>query len=263
MTAPARSGWRTGGDSAQPQRLAIPSGQELGGPELVRDVHDRYVDATAAEILTWAAANVPGRIAVASSMGDTHLVHLVAEHLPGIDVIFLDTGYHFPETLATRDEVGRHLDVTIRSVRPTLSVAEQDDVHGADLFARDPGACCAMRKIEPLTATLGDYDAWITGVRRVESPTRAGTPIIEWDATFGLIKINPLVAWTDDDVQNYLTEHDVPVNPLLSQGYPSIGCAPCTRAVAAGEDARAGRWSGFEKTECGLHPGTTARGGQL
>lgn len=245
---PTREGWVTGGESPESQRLA--SRRELAGQAAIE-----YADATAEEILTWARRTFgTHRVAVASSMADTALPHLVAAHLPGIDVLFLDTGYHFPETLRTRDELSRRVDVRIRSLRPALSVAEQDQRYGAGLFGRDPSRCCAMRKVEPLSRTLGGYDAWITGVRRVEGPTRARTPIVEWDATFGLVKINPLIAWSDADVETYLREHDVPVHPLLSQGYPSIGCAPCTRRVAAGEDPRSGRWSGFEKTECGLHP---------
>lgn len=223
------------------------------GRALAASVQHRYAVAGADEVLTWAAATF-GRVAVASSMADTVLTHLASRYLPGVDVLFLDTGYHFGQTLATRDEVARRVDVTIRDVRPALSVSEQDARYGADLFARDPAACCAMRKVAPLTTALAGYDAWVTGVRRTESPTRALKPVIEWDETFGLVKINPLVAWSDADVQTYLAEHDVPVHPLLSQGYPSIGCAPCTRRVDDGEDARSGRWSGFEKTECGLHP---------
>ncbi|MDO5502600.1 MAG: phosphoadenylyl-sulfate reductase [Actinomycetia bacterium] len=223
---------------------------------LVEDAALRYAGADADEVLAWVAETFePGRVAVASSMADTALPHLVARHLPGVDVIFLDTGYHFPQTLATRDELAAGVDVTIRTVRAELTVAEQDEQHGPDLFARDPAACCAMRKVQPLTRALADYDAWITGVRRAESPTRAGTPVIEWDRTFDLVKVNPLVGWDDDAVAAYLSTHDVPVNPLLSQGYPSIGCAPCTRRVESGEDPRSGRWSGFAKTECGLHPG--------
>lgn len=245
-----REGWVNGGKSPDSHRFTIRR-------ELVADAQERYADASAAQILTWVAERFSGRVAVASSMADTALAHLVAQHLPGVDVLFLDTGYHFPETLQTRDELARRVDVTIRSVRPRLSVGEQDEVHGADLFARDPGRCCAMRKVEPLSHSLAEYDAWITGVRRVEAPTRANTPIVEWDATFGLVKVNPLVAWSDEDVDSYLREHDVPVHPLLSQGYPSIGCAPCTRRVGVGEDARSGRWGGFERTECGLHPAQT------
>lgn len=233
--------------------------------ELVEAALEQYAHASADEILAWVAATVPGRIAVASSMADTALPHLVSQHLPGVEVLFLDTGYHFPQTLQTRDAVGRRLDVTIRTLRPDLDVAAQDRLHGPDLFARDPAACCALRKVAPLTAALKEYDLWITGVRRTESPTRAMTPIIEWDETFGLIKVNPLVAWSDDEVETYLRDNDIPVNPLLTQGYPSIGCAPCTARVEPGADPRSGRWSGFEKTECGLHPaaGPTDQGKEL
>lgn len=232
--------------------------RRLAGRELAEQAATVYADATAEEILTWAARTFDaGRVAVASSMADTALPHLASRHLSGVDVLFLDTGYHFAETLQTRDELARRVDVTIRSVRPALSVVEQDERYGPDLFNRDPGRCCAMRKVEPLSRALADYDVWITGVRRVEAPTRASTPIVEWDSTFRLIKLNPLAAWTDADVAAYVHEHDVPVHPLLSHGYPSIGCAPCTRRVDVGEDTRSGRWSGFEKTECGLHPALT------
>ena len=234
---------------------ASPTTAPAAGPALARWAAEGYARASAADVLAWVARTFDRRrVAVASSMADTALPHLVATVLPGVDVVFLDTGYHFAETLATRDELARRVDVRIRSVRPDQSVAEQDATHGPDLFSRDPGSCCALRKVEPLTRTLKDYDVWITGVRRVESPTRAGTPVIEWDPSFDLVKVNPLVAWSDADVAAYLKRHDVPVHPLIARGYPSIGCAPCTRAVAAGADPRSGRWSGFDKTECGLHP---------
>jgi phosphoadenosine phosphosulfate reductase len=234
---------------------ALRSGRAPAGRALAERAAAEYADAGAGAVLAWAARTFgPRRIAVASSMADTALPHLVAAHIPGVDVVFLDTGYHFPQTLATRDELARRVDVTIRTVRPDLSVAEQDAAHGPDLFARDPAACCALRKVGPLTRALRDYDAWVTGVRRVEAPTRARTPVVEWDDGFGLVKVNPIAGWSDEDVALYLARHDVPVHPLLGAGYPSIGCAPCTRPVAAGEDLRSGRWSGFERTECGLHP---------
>lgn len=221
------------------------------------EAQDRYADADADTVLAWAAEHFAGRLAVACSMQDAVLPHLVAEHLPGVDVLFLDTGYHFPETVGTRDRVADLLDVTVVDVRAELTVAEQDAVHGTDLFARDPGACCRMRKVEPLRRSLAGYDAWVTGVRREEGPTRAGTPLVTWDEAFGLVKVNPLAAWTSEELLAYSERHLLPAHPLLAQGYPSIGCAPCTRAVAPGEDPRAGRWAGFAKTECGLHPGAT------
>ncbi|MEE1617129.1 phosphoadenylyl-sulfate reductase [Brachybacterium sp. J153] len=203
----------------------------------------------------WAAETFGDSLTVACSMADAVLPHVVAAHRPGVDVLFLDTGYHFPETLATRDRVARELDVTVVDVLPERTVAEQDAEHGAKLHDRDPASCCGMRKVAPLKKALGGYDAWVTGVRRDEGPTRAGSPVVTFDEAFGLVKINPLVTWSYDRLMAYSREHSLPENPLLHQGYPSIGCAPCTRPVAPGEDPRAGRWAGTQKTECGLHPG--------
>jgi len=212
--------------------------------------------ALADAVSDWAAKTFGDRLAVACSMADSVLPHVVSERAPGVDVLFLETGYHFPETLQTRDRVADALDVRVVDVQARRSVAEQDARFGPRLHDRDPGACCAMRKVEPLREALTGYDAWVTGVRREEGPTRADTPLVTYDEAFGLVKINPLVTWSFDDLLTHSERHLLPVNPLLSQGYPSIGCAPCTRRVAPGEDPRAGRWAGFAKTECGLHPAT-------
>ncbi|WP_151526844.1 phosphoadenylyl-sulfate reductase [Serinicoccus kebangsaanensis] len=222
------------------------------------DAAERYADADADTVLSWAAHTFGAGLAVASSMAESVLPHLASRHRPGVDVLFLDTGYHFAETLATRDRVAAELDVTVVDLRPDLTVAEQDAQLGPRLHDRDPGACCAMRKVEPLRRALAGYSAWVTGVRRAEGPTRADTPVVAFDESFGLVKINPLAAWSDEEVRLYADLHDLPANPLLSRGYPSIGCSPCTRAVAPGDDPRAGRWSGFAKTECGLHGGPEA-----
>ena len=211
-------------------------------------------DATADEVAAWAARTFPGTLAVACSMADAVLPAVVAEHAPGVDVLFLDTGYHFAETYGTRAQVAHELDVTIVDVLPKLTVAEQDAEYGPRLYERDPAACCRMRKVEPLKAALGGYEAWVTGIRRDEGPTRADTPLVTFDEQFGLVKLNPLAAWSFDEVVDYANDHRVPVNLLLSDGYPSIGCEPCTQRVAPGDDPRAGRWAGFAKTECGLHP---------
>jgi phosphoadenosine phosphosulfate reductase len=186
-------------------------------------------------------------------MQDAVLVELAARALPGVDVLFLDTGYHFAETLGTRDAVQTVYDVRIVNARPGASVAEQDAAEGKDLFAREPDRCCFLRKVVPLRETLAGYDAWVTGVRRVEAPTRANTPLVDYDEKFGLVKINPLAGWTDEQMDTYIAEHNVLVNPLVEAGYPSIGCAPCTRKPLSGEDKRSGRWAGQAKTECGLH----------
>ena len=210
-------------------------------------------DATAEELLTWAAAMFGDRLIVASNMQDAVLVDLAAKALPGVEVLFLETGYHFAETIGTRDAVEHVYDVKIVNAQARRSVAQQDVEFGKDLFARDPNLCCAMRKVEPLTETLAGYDAWVTGVRRVEAPTRAGTPLVTYDEKFGLVKLNPLAAWTDEDMEAYIAEHGILVNPLVAEGYPSIGCAPCTAKPLPGADPRSGRWAGTGKIECGLH----------
>jgi len=213
----------------------------------------KFAEADADEVLAWVAQEFGYRTAVACSMADAVLPHVVQQHLPWVDTLFLETGYHFAETEGTRDAVESTMQLTIVDVMPKLTVEEQDAKYGKDLFARDPGLCCQMRKVEPLAEQLTNYEVWITGVRREDSWLRAATPLVEWDDKNGLVKVNPLAAWTFDELLDYATENDVIINPLLNDGYPSIGCAPCTRRVAPGEDPRSGRWAGLDKTECGLH----------
>jgi phosphoadenosine phosphosulfate reductase len=204
-------------------------------------------------VLGWAGRAFGRRLAVTAAMGDTVLAHLAARAVPGVHVLFIDTGYHFTETIGTADAVAATYPVRLLTVRPALSVAEHEAAHG-ELYRTDPDACCALRKVAPLRNALTGYRAWATGLRRDESPTRAETPTVGWDTARGILKIAPLASWTDDDVDAYLSEFpDVLTNPLLAEGYPSIGCAPCTQAVVPGQDARAGRWAGRAKTECGLH----------
>ena len=207
----------------------------------------------AQEIAGWAASVFGTNVIVAASMQDVILPHLFAQVIPGVEVLFLETGYHFAETLRTRDVAARDLDITVVEALPRQSVAEQEAEYGEKMHDRDPNLCCFLRKVEPLARSLEGRGAWVTGVRRIEAPTRASTPVISWDDKHDLVKINPLVAWSDADVEAYQVEHDLPRNPLVAQGYPSIGCAPCTRRVTPGEDPRAGRWSGNDKTECGIH----------
>jgi phosphoadenosine phosphosulfate reductase len=207
----------------------------------------------AEEIAAWAARAFGSDVIVAASMQDVILPHLFAQVIPGVEVLFLETGYHFPETLATRDLAARTLPITVVDAMPRQSVAEQDLEYGEKLHDRDPNLCCFLRKVEPLARSLEGRAAWVTGVRRAEGPTRAGAQILSWDDKHDLVKINPLVSWSDADIEDYQVRHDLPRNPLVAQGYPSIGCAPCTRRVAPGEDPRAGRWSGNDKTECGIH----------
>ena len=155
--------------------------------------------------------------------------------------------------MGTRDAVAATMDVTVVDVAPELTVAEQDARYGPDLWSRDPAACCRLRKVEPLARALSGYEAWATGVRREDAPTRTRTPLIGWDATHEIVKINPLAAWTMEDLTGYADQYGVLINPLLHDGYPSIGCAPCTARVKPGDDPRSGRWAGFTKTECGIH----------
>jgi phosphoadenosine phosphosulfate reductase len=181
------------------------------------------------------------------------LAHLASTVAPGIDVVFLDTGYHFAETIGTRDAVAATLPLTVVNVAPRLTVAEQDAEHGRDLWRTDPDACCALRKVEPLQRGLAGYDAWATGLRRAETHSRVIAPVVGWDENKRKVKVSPLARWDADDVQRYIAANGVLVNPLTYDGYPSIGCWPCTRRVEPGADPRSGRWSGFAKTECGIH----------
>ncbi|WP_308818639.1 phosphoadenylyl-sulfate reductase [Pseudonocardia alni] len=211
-------------------------------------------DATAEQLLDWAAETFGDRLIVASNMQDAVLVDLAQRARPDVDVLFLETGYHFAETIGTRDAVDAvYPRLRIVNAQAEQSVAEQDAEYGKDLFAREPDRCCALRKVVPLERTLSGYDAWVTGVRRVEAPTRANTPLVTYDEKFGLVKINPIAAWSDEDMDAYIAEHGILVNPLVDAGYPSIGCAPCTAKPKPGEDPRSGRWAGRAKTECGLH----------
>jgi len=210
-------------------------------------------DATAEQVLAWAAETFGERLIVASNMQDAVLVDLAARARPGVDVLFLETGYHFAETIGTRDAVELTYDVRIVNATAEHTVAQQDSLLGKDLFARDPNQCCALRKVAPLERTLSGYDAWVTGVRRIEAPTRANTPLVTYDEKFGLVKVNPIAAWSDEEMDDYIAEHGILVNPLVAEGYPSIGCAPCTAKPAPGADKRSGRWAGTGKIECGLH----------
>ncbi|MGH3465549.1 MAG: phosphoadenylyl-sulfate reductase [Kribbellaceae bacterium] len=220
---------------------------------LAEQANENLADASAYEILQWARETFGDDLVVTASMADGALPHLAAQAAPGVDVVFLDTGYHFVETIGTRDAVGATLDINLVNVTPEQTVAEQDATYGKDLFARDPDKCCALRKVAPLNKALSGYTAWVTGVRREESPTRSKTPVVEYDAKRNMVKLNPIAPWTQDDLDTFIADNGVLVNPLVYDGYPSIGCEPCTRRVAPGEDPRSGRWAGRAKTECGLH----------
>jgi phosphoadenosine phosphosulfate reductase len=209
-------------------------------------------NASAQEILRWAYDRFGSGLVLTSSLADTVMIHLAEQIAPGIDVIFLDTGYHFVETIGTRDAVQAVHNVNLITVTPAQTVAEQDATWGKDLFATNPDQCCALRKVEPLNRALAGYTAWASGVRRADSPARAKTPVVSYDSKRGLVKIAPIARWSDEDVADYIEQNNLMINPLLEDGYPSIGCEPCTQPADA-SDPRAGRWSGRGKTECGIH----------
>jgi phosphoadenosine phosphosulfate reductase len=231
--------------------VALTSRDELKA--LAEKAGDELEGASALEILGWADEQFGPSWAVASSMADSVVPSLAAKVRPGVDILFLDTGYHFAETIGTRDAVAATLPVTIRTISPRQTVEQQDASFGARLYERNPDQCCALRKVMPLRNALKDYTAWASGLRRDEASTRADVRVVEWDEQRGIVKLNPIAAWSQDDVDRYIAENGILLNPLLSDGYGSIGCWPCTRRIAPGEDARAGRWSGTNKVECGLH----------
>lgn len=216
-----------------------------------------FESAAPSDILRWAYETFGDRVALSTAFGPSGvaLMHLAARVNPGARVFFIDTGFHFDETLEMAERVQRRLAVSVEILRPDLTVAEQAERFGDELYVVDPDRCCAMRKVEPTRRMLAGLDAWITGLRRDQGPTRADTPILDVRPVDGrtVYKISPLARWTRKDVWRHIFTHDLPYNPLHDQGYPSVGCAPCTRPVEAGGDERAGRWAGRSKTECGLH----------
>lgn len=210
------------------------------------------------DVLAVALDRYMSKIVLACSFGaeDVVLVDMVRKINPSVPLFYLDTDFLFPDTYATRDRIIERYDMEpsqVIQVKSLLTPAEQADQYGAALWSKDPDQCCQLRKVEPLTRILQRYDAWITGIRRDQAPSRANAGLLEWDAKFGLVKINPLARWTWTDVWTYIKVYEVPYNPLHDHNYPSIGCTYCTAPVAPGDDPRAGRWKNFAKTECGLH----------
>jgi len=225
--------------------------------EQLRAVAERaaveLADASAAEALAWTAEEFGANWIVASNMQDAVLIDLAARARPEVDVLFLETGYHFAETIGTRDAIAlTYPGIRVVDAAAEQSVADQEAEFGL-LNATDPGRCCFLRKVVPLRSTLANYDAWVTGVRRVDAPTRADTPVVQWDERNGLVKVNPIAPWSDEEFRTYLETNGILENPLVGEGYLSIGCAPCTAKPLPGSDARSGRWAGQAKTECGLH----------
>jgi phosphoadenosine phosphosulfate reductase len=227
------------------ERTAESTGVPPEGLEAeLRAADGRLATAPASKAVEWAVGQYGRDLVLAASFQDVVLIDLAVRADPAIEVVFLDTGAHFPETLRFVEEVRERYGLRLTVTRP---------VADAEGWPCGSDRCCELRKVAPLRSLLAGKRAWMTSLRRSDAPTRAEAPVVGWDAAFGVVKVNPLATWTDDDVAGYLRDHDLPVHPLASRGYRSIGCAPTTRPTAGDEDPRAGRWSGTGKTECGLH----------
>ncbi|HVM06292.1 MAG TPA: phosphoadenylyl-sulfate reductase [Acidimicrobiales bacterium] len=220
-------------------RAAVPDLAELA--EVSAGLETRSAGAA----VRWAYERFGDDLVLAASFQDAVLIDVAVEVAPRIEVVFLDTQYHFAETLWYVEELRRRYDLNLRVIEPLV---EPDN-----RWRTDVEGCCGARKVEPLARALAGRAAWITGLRRTDAPTRANAPIVSWDVARSMVKVNPLAPWTDADMAGYVADHQLPVNPLTERGFPSIGCWPCTRPVMPGEDPRSGRWSGKGKTECGLH----------
>ena len=239
-------------------RKALGSGREdeIFGREGLARASERLKDSPPQDILRWAVGVYGEDLTLSVSFGNPEgmvLLDMLSRITDRAQVFTLDTGFLFEETIRFREEAMKKYSLPLKVLTPEISVEEQVERYGPELYSCAPDLCCEIRKIEPQRKFLRDYGAWVTGIRRDQTAQRASTPIVAFDEHFGVAKIAPLAAWSADEVDEYVRQHDVPLNPLLSMGYRSIGCEPCTRPVAPGEDARAGRWPGMDKTECGLH----------
>lgn len=223
--------------------------------EDLRVLSNRFEDASPAEILAWADARFGRRVALATGFGaeGCALISMLAGINPRARFFYLDTDLLFPETYGLRDRLAQKYGIEFERQAAALSLAEQTEKYGEKLWEREPHLCCRLRKVEPLEKYLSGLTAWITAIRRDQSPARRAAGIVERDKKFGVIKINPLARWTKREVWKYVIRHDIPYNILHDRNYPSIGCRPCTSPVLSGEDDRSGRWHGRAKTECGLH----------
>ncbi len=223
--------------------------------EQIAQANQDLSQATPQEILTWGVQKFFPKLMMATAFGAEGccILHMLAEIEPRVRVINLDTGYQFSQTLELRERILQRYGIAVEMIQPELTVAEYEKKHGGPLYVLQPDQCCRDRKIIPLKKAVVGYHAWISGIRGDQTDERKGASIVQWDPKFQMVKINPLLKWTKKEVWAFIVKHDVPYNPLHDQGYPSIGCWPCTRAVAEGEDERAGRWAGQKKKECGLH----------
>ncbi len=225
------------------------------GQEQIAAASRLLADQPPQEILRWAVKTFHPRLTMATAFGAEGccLIHMLAEIEPAVRIFNLETGYQFRETLELRERLRERYGIEVEYIRPELTVEEYEVEHGGPLYGHRPDQCCHDRKILPLRRAVVGYDAWISAIRSDQTNHRAVAGVVQWDAKFSLVKVNPLLGWTKKDVWNFVSAHDIPYNPLHDQGYSSIGCWPCTRSVAEGEDERAGRWAGTAKKECGLH----------
>ena len=223
--------------------------------EQIATANERLASAPPETILRWAVDRFGDKMTMATAFGAEGccLIHMLAEIAPDLRIFNLDTGYQFPETLELRERIKERYGIAVQFIRPEMTVAEYEAEHGGPLYRIRPDQCCHDRKILPLRQAVAGYEAWISAIRRDQTNHRAAAGVVQWDAKFNLVKVNPLLAWTRKDVWDFILKHDIPYNPLHDRGYPSIGCWPCTAAVANGDDERAGRWAGSMKKECGLH----------
>jgi phosphoadenosine phosphosulfate reductase len=223
--------------------------------ERITDANRLLDGAEPQEVLRWAVQTFHPRLTMATAFGAEGccLIHMLAEIEPDVRVFNLETGYQFPETLALRERIKERYGLEVEFIRPEMTVAEYEEEHGGPLYRIRPDQCCHDRKVLPLRRAIVGYDAWISAIRGDQTAHRAAAGVVQWDAKFSLVKVNPLLRWDKGKVWDFILRHEVPYNPLHDQGYPSIGCWPCTRPVQEGEDERAGRWSGTVKKECGLH----------
>jgi phosphoadenosine phosphosulfate reductase len=228
---------------------------QLFDSEQIAQACARLAGAPAEAILRWAVDKFFSRLTMATAFGPEGncIIHMLAGIDKRVRIFNLETGYQFPETLALRERIKERYGIEVEFIRPEMTVTEYEDEHGGPLYTIRPDQCCHDRKVLPLRRAVRGYDAWISAIRRDQTNDRAKADVVQWDAKFNLVKINPLLYWTKNDVWKFILEHDIPYNPLHDRNYPSIGCWPCTSPVAAGTDERAGRWAGQKKKECGLH----------
>jgi len=257
--------------SLAPQRKAASEkvAPEKTGPDLLiwanlvfGRINKRFERGEASDVLAWASETFGSGLSIGTSFGTSGLVmmDLALRQNPEVDIFYIDTGFFFPETLTLIERLQQHYQRGFRVVQTNVTIAQQDKRYGPKLYENDPNLCCHVRKVEPLRQALADSTAWATALRHDQASTRANTAMVQWNSRYNLVKLAPLVRWTETDIWQYVHEHGLPYNELHDQNYPSIGCWPCTKPVKPGEDLRAGRWQGFNKVECGLHVDTNVDG---